>query len=290
VTGSNALHWAGWSKFRKAVVVVITSAGILLAAMNAYFYVQQPHMVFYPLRKIEQTPDQWGMKYQNVTLSSTAGHKIHGWYIPGKNPNRVLLFFHGNGGNISHRQDSIEIFHHLGLNVFIIDYQGYGKSEGTPGEQAMYDDGRAAFDYLATARKFPKKDIVVFGRSLGGAVAARVAAEKQPGAVVLESTFASLPDVASYYFPFMSKIVLTRYRFNSVKQVKNIHKPLLVLHSRQDDVIPFQSGVKLYNAANNPRLFVEIVGDHNNGFMQSQPAYEDVLGSFLLSTKDGAAI
>jgi len=290
VTGSKALHWAGWSKFRKAVVVVITSAGILLAAMNAYFYVQQPHMVFYPLRKIEQTPDQWGMKYQNVTLSSTAGHKIHGWYIPGKNPNRVLLFFHGNGGNISHRQDSIEIFHHLGLNVFIIDYQGYGKSEGTPGEQAMYDDGRAAFDYLATARKFPKKDIVVFGRSLGGAVAARVAAEKQPGAVVLESTFASLPDVASYYFPFMSKIVLTRYRFNSVKQVKNIHKPLLVLHSRQDDVIPFQSGVKLYNAANNPRLFVEIVGDHNNGFMQSQPAYEDVLGSFLLSTKDGAAI
>lgn len=258
---------------------------VLLLGLNIFFFLQQPRMVFFPLKAIEQTPDQWGLQFEKVILASTHGNHVTGWYIPGKNSDRALLFFHGNGGNMSHRRDSIEIFHHLGLDVLIIDYQGYGESEGVPGEQAMYDDGRAAFDYLVNDRKFEKENIVVFGRSLGGAVAARITAEKQPGAAILESTFASVPDVASYYFPLMSKIIVSRYRFNSLVQVRKIHCPLLVLHSKQDDVIPFMSGVKLYNAANNPRTFVELVGDHNSGFVQSQPAYEEMLASFLVASK-----
>ena len=263
---------------------ILVIALILLGA-NVFVYLQQPRMVFFPLKDIEQTPDQWGLHYEQVLLKSTHGHRISGWYIPARHADRALLFFHGNGGNISHRRDSIEIFHRLGLGVLIIDYQGYGNSEGTPGEQAMYDDGRAAFDYLVKDRKFKKENIVVFGRSLGGAVAARITAEKQPGAAILESTFASVPDIASYYFPVMSKIIVSRYRFNSLAEVKKIHCPLLVLHSKQDDVIPYNTGVKLYNGANNPRTFVELVGDHNSGFMQSQPAYEEVLASFLLASK-----
>ena len=270
---------------KKMLIFPIATFLILLFTANIYFYLQQPRMVFFPLKDVEQTPNQWGLQYEKVNLKSTNGNRISGWYIPGKIPGRALLFFHGNGGNISHRRESIEIFHHLGLNVLIIDYQGYGDSEGTPGEQAMYDDGRAAFDYLVKYRKFMKENIVVFGRSLGGAVAARISAEKQPGAAILESTFASVPDVASYYFPKLSKIIFSRYRFNSLAQVAKIHCPLLVFHSKQDDVIPYQSGVKLYNAANNPRMFVELVGDHNSGFMQSQPAYQDVLASFLEVSK-----
>jgi fermentation-respiration switch protein FrsA (DUF1100 family) len=266
---------------KKVLLSTVIAVSVLLLVVNVFFYLQQPHMVFFPLKEIEQTPDQWGMHYEKVSLKSTHDHRITGWYIPGKNHDRALLFFHGNGGNISHRGDSLRIFHHLGLNVLIIDYQGYGESEGTPGEQAMYDDGRAAFDYLVKDRKFKKENIVVFGRSLGGAVAARITAEKRPGAVILESTFASVPDVASYYFPLLSKFIVSRYRFNSLAQVKKIHCPLLVLHSRQDDVIPFTSGARLYNAANNPRRFIEMVGDHNSGFIQSQPAYEDAIASFL---------
>ena len=270
---------------KKVLPGTILVIALILLGVNVFVYLQQPRMVFFPLKEIEQTPDQWGLRYEQVTLKSTHGNRISGWYIPAEHADRALLFFHGNGGNISHRRESIEIFHHLGLNVLIIDYQGYGKSEGTPGEQAMYDDGRAAFDYLVNERKFKKENIVVFGRSLGGAVAARITAEKQPGAAILESTFASVPDVASYYFPVMSKIIISRYRFNSMAQVRKIHCPLLVLHSKQDDVIPYMSGVKLYNAANNPRTFVEMAGDHNSGFMQSQPAYEEVLASFLLASK-----
>jgi len=266
---------------KKVLVVAIVTVVFVLVGLNIFFYLQQPRMVFFPLKEIEQTPDQWGLRYEKVTLTSSHGNRISGWYIPGTNPDRALLFFHGNGGNISHRRESIEIFHHLGLNVFIIDYQGYGESEGAPGEQAMYDDGRAAFDYLVEKRKFKKENIVVFGRSLGGAIAVRITAERQPGAAIVESTFASVPDVASYYFPLLSKIIISRYHFNSLAQVKKIHCPLLVLHSRQDDVIPFMSGAKLYNAANNPRNFVELIGDHNSGFMQSQPAYEEVIASFL---------
>lgn len=270
---------------KKVLPGTILAIVLILLGVNIFIYLQQPRMVFFPIREIAQTPDQWGLQYEKVSLKSTNGNRITGWYIPGKHADRALLFFHGNGGNMSHRRDSIEIFHQLGLNVLIIDYQGYGESEGTPGEQAMYDDGRAAFDYLVNERKFRKENIVIFGRSLGGAVAVRIAAEKQPGAVILESTFASVPDVASYYFPVLSKIIVSRYRFNSVAQVKKVHCPLLVLHSKQDDVIPYMSGVKLYNAANNPRLFVQLVGDHNTGFMQSQPAYEDVLASFLEESK-----
>jgi len=272
--------------FKKMLITTAIAASVLLLAVNIFYYLQQPRMVFFPLKEIEQTPDQWGLRYEKVSLESTRGHRITGWYIPGKKRDRALLFFHGNGGNISHRGDSLKIFHHLGLNVLIIDYQGYGDSEGNPGEQAMYDDGRAAFDYLVQQRKFSRENIVVFGRSLGGAVAARITAEKQPGAAILESTFASVPDVASYYFPLISKLIVSRYRFNSLAQVKKIHCPLLVLHSKQDDVIPYLSGVKLYNAANNPRMFVELVGDHNSGFMQSQPAYEEVLASFLIASRD----
>jgi len=272
--------------FKKMLITTAIAASVLLLAVNIFYYLQQPRMVFFPLKEIEQTPDQWGLRYEKVSLESTRGHRITGWYIPGKKRDRALLFFHGNGGNISHRGDSLKIFHHLGLNVLIIDYQGYGDSEGNPGEQAMYDDGRAAFDYLVQQRRFSRENIVVFGRSLGGAVAARITAEKQPGAAILESTFASVPDVASYYFPLISKLIVSRYRFNSLAQVKKIHCPLLVLHSKQDDVIPYLSGVKLYNAANNPRMFVELVGDHNSGFMQSQPAYEEVLASFLIASRD----
>lgn len=260
-----------------SIIVIV----VLLFGLNVFVYLQQPRMVFFPLKEIEQTPDQWGMPYEEVALESTGGHHIHGWFIPGKSADRALLFFHGNGGNISHRGESLKIFHRLGLNVLIIDYQGYGKSEGAPGESAMYDDGRAAFRYLSDTRKFRKENIVVFGRSLGGAVAARITAEMQPGAAILESTFASVPDMASRYFPVMSKLIVPRYRFNTLAQVKAIHCPLLVMHSRQDDVIPFLSGALVYNAANNPRQFAELVGDHNSGFMQSQPAYEDMLASFL---------
>jgi len=244
-------------------------------------YVLQPGMVFFPTKIISQTPDQWGLSYEDVYLESSNQNKIHGWYLPAKNSNQALLFFHGNGGNISHRGDSLKIFNRLGLNVLIIDYQGYGKSEGSPGEQEIYDDALVAWKYLLAEKNFKPGDIIIFGRSLGGAVAAKLAADVNPRALILESTFSSVKDMAKLLLPVMSRLVFSRYEFNAAQQVTENKAPLLVLHSRDDDIIPFELGEKVYQAGNKPKIFIEMVGDHNSGFIQSQPAYEQALENFL---------
>jgi len=258
--------------------------GILLLFVvlsNAIMYALQPGMVFFPTKIISQTPNQWGLKYEDVYLESTDQNKIHGWYLPVKDSKQALLFFHGNGGNISHRGDSLKIFNRLGLNVLIIDYQGYGKSEGSPGEQEMYDDALAAWQYLRVEKNFKSNDIIIFGRSLGGTVAANLAADVNPRVLILESTFSSVKDMAKRMLPVISRIVYSRYQFNTAQKITKNRAPLLVLHSRDDDIIPFELGEKVYRAARKPKIFIEMVGDHNNGFMLSQPAYGQALDKFL---------
>ncbi len=254
---------------------------VFVILSNAIMYALQPGMVFFPTKNISQTPDQWGLKYEDVYLESSNQNKIHGWYLPVKDSKQVLLFFHGNGGNISHRGDSLKIFNRLGLNVLIIDYQGYGKSEGSPGEQKMYDDALVAWNFLITKKKFKPDDIVVFGRSLGGAVAANLAVDVNPRALILESTFSSVKDMAKRLLPVISRIVYSRYEFNTAQKITKNRAPLLVLHSRDDDIIPFELGEKVYQAAGKPKIFIVMAGDHNNGFVQSQPAYEQALNNFL---------
>ena len=245
-------------------------------------YVLQPGMIFFPTKYISQTPAQWGLAYEDVYLKSSNQNKIHGWYLPVKGSKQALLFFHGNGGNISHRGDSLKIFNRLGLNVLIIDYQGYGKSEGSPGEQEMYDDAQAAWKFLRLEKNFKPGDIVIFGRSLGGAVAAKMAVDVNPRVLILESTFSSVKDMAKRLLPVMSRLVYSRYEFNTSQAIEKNKAPLLVLHSRDDDIIPFESGKKVYQAASKPKIFIEMTGDHNSGFMQSQPAYEQALNKFLM--------
>ncbi|MCH6572947.1 MAG: alpha/beta fold hydrolase, partial [Proteobacteria bacterium] len=168
-----------------------------LALLNGCMYLQQPSMIFFPYATLDQTPADWGLAYEEVFLDTEDGVRLHGWYIPRHGSKQTLLFFHGNAGNISHRGASVEIFHRLGLNVFIFDYRGYGMSQGKPVENGLYKDARAAWRYLTKERGFDQEDIILFGRSLGGAVAAELAAEIQPGGLILESTFSSAKDVAN---------------------------------------------------------------------------------------------
>jgi fermentation-respiration switch protein FrsA (DUF1100 family) len=223
----------------------------------------------------------WGLPYQDVNLTTADGIQLHGWYIPHADSSKVLLFFHGNAGNISHRGASIAIFHRLGLNVFIIDYRGYGKSQGDPDEAGLYRDADAAWQYLTQEKGVDKDNIIIFGRSLGGAVATRLAAEVHPAALILESTFSSARDMAKSLFPIIYRLLIFRYRFNSMGRIKQINCPLLVMHSPDDEIIPFHVGEKLFNAANEPKRLIKMKGDHNNGFLLSQPAYEQSLRAFI---------
>lgn len=268
-------------------LLVYIVLGLLL--LNGVMYLQQPSMIFFPLRELVQTPKEWGLAYEDVGLYSSDGVDLHGWYIPADSvrdvsapgTGKVLLFFHGNAGNISHRRDSIEIFRRLGMDVFILDYRGYGKSQGKPGEQGLYRDARAAWDYLTGVRAVNPRDIVVFGRSLGGAVATQLAAEVQPEKLIVESCFSSARDMARRIFPLSSWLLVMRYEFDVAAQLQKVKGDVLVAHSPEDEIIPFEMGETLYRSVGGESRFLRMRGDHNGGFLNSQPEYEQALGDFI---------
>ena len=256
---------------------------VLLAAalLSGLLYLQQPAMIFFPYSTLSETPTDWGLTYQDADFTAVDGIPLHGWYIPRQDARQVILFLHGNAGNISHRGDSVAIFHNLDLNVFIFDYRGYGRSGGKPSESGLYDDARAAWRYLTEDKGIAARDIVIFGRSLGGVVAAKLASEVQPGAVIIESAFSSARDVARAVFPVLSHITLLRYEFNAADYLKPVSAPVLVIHSPEDEIIPFALGEHLYQVANEPKAFFALQGDHNSGFLRSQPEYNRALQQFL---------
>jgi len=260
---------------------VLINLAIILAFVVGGLYLVQPAMVFQPGRVIAATPDQWGLEYEDVWLRAEDGVRLHGWYLPRPGSDRVLLFFHGNGGNISHRQASLEIFHRLGLNQLIIDYRGYGLSEGRPTEPGLYRDARAAWEHLVEERGVPPGRIVLFGRSLGGAVAANLAAQVDPAALILESTFSSGRDLTRVLYPRLSWLIVRRYEFDTVARLAQVSAPVLVLHSPDDEIVPYALGRRVYGAARQPKAFQMLNGDHNGGFVRSQPGYERLLAGFL---------
>ncbi len=260
---------------------LITRSLLLLIIINVVMFVQQPRITFYPYSEHEASPPQWGLPYEEVALITEDGVRLHGWYIPHPAATKTLLFLHGNGGNISHRGESLTIFHRLELNTLIIDYRGYGRSKGEPSEQGLYRDARAAWHYLVGQRGVKPEQIILFGRSLGGAVATDLASQVRPAALILESTFSSARAVATHLFPLLSTVVLLRYRFASDERIALVTSPILMLHSPQDEVIPYSLGRALYAAAPSPKQFVEMRGGHNDGIMQSQPEYEWSLRRFI---------
>lgn len=265
------------------MINAIVSVLFILLLVNVLMYFQQPAMTFYPYRKLYQTPNDWGLAYEDVFLTTPDGTRLHGWYLPREGSQQTLLFMHGNGGNISHRGESLAIFHRLGFNVFIFDYRGYGRSEGVPGERGVYEDAATAWQYLVEQRGFTRDDIVLFGRSLGATIAAKLAAGVEPAGLILESSFSSARDMAQSVLPLLSRVIVMRFRFDTAAYVRRVTCPVLVAHSPDDDIIPFQLGQAVYTAANQPKTFLTMQGDHNSGFLQSQPGYEQGLREFMSS-------
>ena len=259
----------------------LTSLLIGLLLLNAFMYFQQPRMIFYPLSELDGTPADWGLDFEDVTLQTTDGVLLHGWYVPAAGSKQVLLFFHGNAGNISHRRASLEVFHRLGLNVLMVDYRGYGQSEGSPSEPGLYRDAAAAWSYLVDEKGFAANQVVIFGRSLGGAVAVDLASHVSARGLILESTLSSSRDFAHRVFPVLSRLIFMHFDFNSAEKIQRVKSPVLVLHSPDDEVIPFELGERLFEAAHKPKSFVRLRGDHNGGFQLSQPGYEQSLGAWL---------
>ncbi|MDX1527573.1 MAG: alpha/beta hydrolase [Gammaproteobacteria bacterium] len=251
--------------------------GVLCVAL----YLFQNRLVFLPSRTLFATPQRIGLDYEDVWLQPTGGVRIHGWYLPHPEPRGTLLFFHGNAGNIGDRLESLAIFHHLRLNVLIIDYRGYGKSEGSPGESESYADAEAAWRHLVETRRIPAGRIVLFGRSMGGAVAAWLASRVAPAGLILESTFTSVPDMAAKVYPIFPVRLLARIRLDARASLAGANAPLLVIHSVNDEIVPVAHGRALFDAAREPKRFLELRGGHNDGFLVSREKYVAGLAEFI---------
>ena len=267
------------------VWVVVRSILFILAAVYVgtavFLYVFQARLVYFPSGAIERTPGDVGLAYRDADIVTKDGVKLHGWYVPVSNARGTILVCHGNAGNISHRIETILIFNRLGLNTLIFDYRGYGLSEGNPTEPGTYADAEAALAWIEEHCGVPPGEVVVFGRSLGGAVAACLASKSQPKALILESTFTSAPDMARQLYPWIPIRLLSRFYYDTLAKVREIHCPLLVVHSPDDDLIPFSHGRALFEAAPEPKEFFTIGGDHNSGFLHTGGRYVTALDTFL---------
>lgn len=256
-----------------SILTIATSVYLVLALM---FYLFQGRMVFlsdFPNRALGASPSDIGLNYEDVSLTTSDNERLHGWYIPAVDSKGTLLFFHGNAGNISHRLESVKIFHELGLDTMIIDYRGYGQSTGKTTEQGTYLDAQAAWDYLINSRGIPADQIIVFGRSLGGAVGAWLGVQNTPAAVIIESSFSSGADMARRLYPFLPVRLITRLRYPVAEYASRLNCPVLVVHSRHDEIVPFIMGQAIYAAVKQQKKFLELRGNHNNGFLISQEDY-----------------
>jgi len=264
-----------------SLLSIATSIYVLLALT---VYLLQGKMVFLsglPGRALTASPGDIGLEYEDVSLTTSDDERLHGWYVSAANSKGVVLFFHGNAGNISHRLDSIQIFHQLGLDTLIIDYRGYGESTGKTNEQGTYLDAQAAWSYLVDERGIPADQIIIFGRSLGGAIGTWLGSQNTPAAVIIESSFTSGVDMARRLYPFLPVRLITRLRYPVAEYASRLECPVLVVHSRNDEIIPFEMGQSIYAAVNQRKAFLELRGDHNNGFYISRRDYTAGLSGFI---------
>jgi len=274
------------------LLLFVLLPGGIYAIYCLRFYRRQPRMVFMPQRSFNARA-QTKIDHREIYLHTEDGLKLHAWYVPaddlqtdGLNEKKpVVLFCHGNAGNLTERTDSFLVFKTLGFDTFIFDYRGYGGNKGKLTEKGTYLDADAAWDFLVTEENVNPARIILFGRSLGGATAAYLAqkhaGENGPSALILESSFSSIKDMADYLFSLSPAKWLLRYRYDTHRRLKDIFCPVLVVHSRQDELIPFGQGKKNFKAANAPKAFLEIRGRHYDGFLDEGKRYIDGLRDFF---------
>ncbi len=261
-----------------AILLVIL---ITYSVLAGTLYVMQPTFLYNPVRQLLYNPADINLLYENVKFRTRDGLKLTGWYIPAQNAQLTVLFCHGNGGNMTHRLDTINILNELGVNCFIFDYRGYGESQGKPSEEGTYLDAEAAWKWLTENKKVAGKNIIIFGRSLGGSVATHLAGSVQPKGLIVESSFTSYIDIGKKFYPYMPVRFFAAFSYRTIDFIRSVHCPVMIIHSRNDEVIPFEFGLKLYSAANEPKEFVEIFGAHNDGFLFSGQTYRQGWSQWL---------
>jgi pimeloyl-ACP methyl ester carboxylesterase len=229
--------------------------------------------IYHPTRAIDARAEELRRPFEEVRFQASDDVKLHGWFFPSDVASNgtgvAILVCHGNGGNISHRLPVYEVMLETGASVFAFDYRGYGLSEGKPGEEGTYLDAEAALAWLAT-RGFASTNVIVFGESLGGGIASELALRHPVGGLVLQSTFTSIPDIGAELFWWLPVRLLNSIDYDTKKKLPDIQAPVVVMHSRDDRLIPYKHAEQNFAAANEPKWLVELQGDHNYSLTDRQ--------------------
>jgi uncharacterized protein len=238
-------------------------------------------LLYYPVREITDSPASIGLPFQEISVSTEDAIRLHGWYIPCAGAASTILIFHGNAGNIGHRVPWLEMLHRLQVHLLILDYRGYGHSDGEPSEKGLYRDATAAFEWWVRQNRGGQK-LIVLGESLGGAVAVNLASRVRVDGLILQSTFTSAWDMAKTILPLGLLQPVIGVRLDSEGLIKGVSCPKLVIHGTRDEIVPFRLGVKLYEAAPPPKSFYEVESaGHNDLIWSAGPEYLVRISAFV---------
>ncbi len=267
-------------------VIRLAIAIVLLFVMLRWFEHSQ---VYYPSRELQAAPAELGRVFEDARFKAGDGVELHGWFFPAdtNSPRARIAFLicHGNGGNVSHRLELCAALLKTGASVFVFDYRGYGQSHGRPGEEGTYRDAQAAHAWLRQ-KGFRGADIVAFGESLGGGVVSELALRETVGGLVLQSTFTSIPDIGAEIYPWLPVRWMSTIKYDTHAKLPRIKVPVLVMHSREDDLARFSHAEKNFAAANEPKAFSELNGGHNEAVWE-QTEFREATEKFLRLLESG---
>ncbi len=237
--------------------------------------------IFFPDKVLVADPGDLGLEFEDQWITTEDGVQLHAWWLPAKDADTVLVFFHGNAGNISHRLDNLRHLNAWGISVLIFDYRGYGKSQGSISEQGLYADSRAAFEAGLARAQAGGSQLALFGRSLGGVAAVSVADRPEVAGVILESTFTNLADMAKVHFP-LPGVGRLKNRFDSLGRMSRVRAPKLFIHGDRDNIVPMELGRRLFTAASEPKTWLLLPGaGHNDTYDVGGRAYFQAIREFL---------
>ncbi|MCK4351892.1 alpha/beta hydrolase [candidate division WOR-3 bacterium] len=261
------------------VRIFILVAGLVFLWFFIKYFEQKS--VYFPTKGIEATPEDIGLEYEDVFFKTTDGVRLNGWFISNPKAKATLIFCHGNGGNISHRLESISGFHKIGLNIFIFDYRGYGRSGGRISEEGTYLDAVAAYNYIISREDVNKDAIIAFGRSLGCPIVIELANRVKVAALICESSFTSIMDMTKKIYKVRIPRYFLFYKYDALSKIKSVDVPKLIIHSKDDEMIPFYHGEQLFQASKEPKELYALTGSHNEGFLIASYEYLENIKAFI---------
>jgi uncharacterized protein len=263
------------------IIVAVVFLLYLIVCLGVYLFQQK--FIFFPQKGLQVPPDDLNIKL--LWITTAGGEKLHAWWMPVDSSTYTVLFFHGNAGNVSRGEKRMRLFREMGFNALAVDYRGYGVSTGKiKKEEDIYEDAGASYEYLQNTLGIEEKKIIIWGWSMGGAVAINLAQHKNCHALVMESTFYSLKEMADRTFWFMPNRYTMKYHFLSGDKLSQVICPILFIHSRQDETVHYTQGEKLFATHEGKKKFIEIGGDHNHGMFDSQENFIKKAQPFLKDT------